>query len=33
MTYQSQRIAHTYFLAAILLFGLQIAFGFLLIRA
>ena len=29
MTYQSQRIAYTYFLAAILLFGLQIAFGFL----
>jgi nitric oxide reductase subunit B len=29
MTYRSQRIAYTYFLAAVLLFGLQIAFGFL----
>jgi nitric oxide reductase subunit B len=29
MTYQSQRIAYAYFLAAVLLFGLQIAFGFM----
>jgi nitric oxide reductase subunit B len=29
MTYQSQRIAYAYFLAAVLLFGLQVAFGFL----
>jgi nitric oxide reductase subunit B len=29
MTYRSQRIAYAYFLAAVLLFGLQIAFGFL----
>src|SRR6266496_3546935 len=28
MTYQSQRIAYAYFLAAVLLFGLQVAFGF-----
>src|SRR5262245_4900266 len=29
MRYQSQRIAYAYFLAALLLFGLQVAFGFL----
>jgi hypothetical protein len=29
MTYRSQRVAYAYFLAAVLLFGLQIAFGFL----
>jgi nitric oxide reductase subunit B len=29
MTYQSQRIAYAYFLAVVLLFGLQIAFGFM----
>lgn len=29
MTYRSQRIAYAYFLSAVLLFGLQIAFGFL----
>ena len=28
MTYQSQRIAYAYFLVAVLLFGLQVAFGF-----
>jgi len=28
MVYQSQRIAYAYFLAAVLLFGLQVAFGF-----
>jgi nitric oxide reductase subunit B len=31
MIYRSQRVAWGYFLAAVLLFGLQIAFGFLLI--
>jgi nitric oxide reductase subunit B len=31
MIYRSQRVAYGYFLAAVLLFGLQIAFGFLLI--
>jgi nitric oxide reductase subunit B len=29
MPYQSQRVAYAYFLAATLLFGLQVAFGFL----
>ncbi len=29
MTYESQRIAYAYFFSALLLFGLQIAFGFL----
>lgn len=29
MPYQSQRVAYAYFLAAVLLFGLQVAFGFL----
>ena len=29
MAYRSQRIAYAYFLAAVLLFGLQVAFGFL----
>ena len=28
MIYQSQRVAYAYFLAAVLLFGLQVAFGF-----
>src|SRR5919198_2159585 len=28
MMYQSQRVAYAYFLAAVLLFGLQVAFGF-----
>ena len=29
MPYQSQRVAYAYFLAALLLFGLQVAFGFM----
>ena len=29
MTYESQRIAYAYFFSAILLFGLQVVFGFL----
>jgi nitric oxide reductase large subunit len=29
MRYQSQRIAYAYFLAALWLFSLQVAFGFL----
>jgi nitric oxide reductase subunit B len=29
MTYESQRIAYAYFFSALLLFGLQVAFGFL----
>jgi nitric oxide reductase subunit B len=29
MIYDSQRVAYAYFLAAVLLFGLQVAFGFL----
>src|SRR5262245_52401940 len=31
MVYRTQRVAYGYFLAAVLLFGLQVAFGFLLI--